>query len=323
MLAADDVLEDQSSGGTDRQVRRWLGTAVVIALLVAIAVHVFRARQDLADIERLSIWVLTITCALQFGSQLLLNQSLLLPLQTCVKGLRFWELYLVRTGGFFVGSMVPVAGGLAVRLAYLRGRGLSYMDFTWATLFSNVLALGAAALVAAAGTVALWMIAGQPPTLVLAVSAGVFSISVAAVLAFEFLPRLARHPRLRKWESLSTMTGFHASRRLAAAVFGVSTVRHVLNFTTFGMLYQTLTRVPGDLLTGGLVYALTSPIRMVTITPGNLGVTEWFVALVGKALAFDVTTGLIVAITFRGTGLVAQGLAAVLGSSWLAVRSRR
>ena len=62
--------------------------------------------------------------------------------------LGFWELYLVRTGGFLVGSLVPVAGGLAVRLAYLRTRGLTYLDFTWATLLSNVLALGAAAVLA-------------------------------------------------------------------------------------------------------------------------------------------------------------------------------
>ena len=59
-------------------------------------------------------------------------------------------------------------------------------------------------------------------------------------------------------------------------------------------------RVPGDFLTGGLVYALTSPVRMVNITPGNLGVNEWVVAIVGKALAFDLTTGLIVALAVQG-----------------------
>ena len=83
---------------------------------------------------------------------------------------------------------------------------------------------------------------------------------------------------------------------------------------TFGLLCQSLSRVPADFLTGGLVYALTSPVRMVNITPGNLGVTEWFVALVGRMLAFDLTTGLIVALAFRGVALVAQLAGAVIGT---------
>ena len=289
------------------------------------AIHVFGRHEELANLQRLSVLLLVSTCVLQFLSQVFLNGSLLLPLQTCVKELGFWDLYLVRTGGFFVGSLVPVAGGLAVRLAYLRGRGLTYLDFTWATLFSNVLALGAAAVLAVGATGVLWIVAGSPPALVLAVAGGVLTISVAAVAAFEFLPRLMRHPKLQKWRwlsELSEMSGLKTSRRMALWVFGLSLARHVLNFVTFGVLYTALSREAADFLTGGLVYALTSPVRMVNITPGNLGVTEWFVALVGKALAFDLITGLIVALVFRGVALVAQGLGALFGLAWLALGKR-
>ena len=59
---------------------------------------------------------------------------------------------------------------------------------------------------------------------------------------------------------------------------------------------------------------------MVNITPGNLGITEWVVAVVGKVLAFDLATGLIVAVAFRGVSLVGQALGAAFGSAWLAVR---
>jgi hypothetical protein len=288
-----------------------------VALLAAMAIHVSRTYGELATVQRLSIQVLIGTCVLQFVSQMFLNGSLLLPLQTCVKGLGFWELYLVRTGGFFVGSLVPIAGGLAVRLAYLRNRGLTYLDFTWATLFSNVLALAAAAVLAVGAAGLLWMLAGPLPAPVLGVSAGVLAISVAALAAFEFLPHLTRHPKLQKWRWLSGMSGLKTSRRLAMQVFGLSLARHVLNFVTFGLLYQSLSRVPADFLAGGLVYALTSPIRMVNITPGNLGVTEWLVALVGNVLAFDVITGLIVAFAFRGVALIAQVLGALFGSAWL------
>jgi hypothetical protein len=108
---------------------------------------------------------------------------------------------------------------------------------------------------------------------------------------------------------------------MMADIFALSLGRHGLNFVTFGLLYQALSGTPGDFLTGGLVYALTSPVRMVNITPGNVGVNEWVVAIVGNALAFDVTTGLVVALLFRAFALVAQGLGVLVGRGWLALRS--
>jgi hypothetical protein len=291
----------------------------VLALLAAMAVQLFRSQEELASVRRLSVRILVITSVIQFVSQLFLNGSLLLPLQTCVKGLGFWELYLVRTGGLLVGSFVPVAGGVAVRLAYLRSRGLTYLDFTWATLLSNVLALGAAAVLAVIATGALWTIAGPPPLYVLGVSGGVLAISVTTLAIFELLPRLGRHPRFARWRWLSGMSGLGASRRLAIRVFALSMVRHVLSFVTFGLLSQSLSRIQVDFFAGGLVYALTTPVRIVNLTPGNLGVTEWVVALVGRLLAFDIATGLIAALAFRGVALVGQALGVILGWAWLAV----
>jgi hypothetical protein len=102
-------------------------------------------------------------------------------------------------------------------------------------------------------------------------------------------------------------------------VLAFSFVRHCCNFLTFGLLYQSVSRAPSEFLTGGLVYAITSPIRIVAITPGNLGVNEWVVAMVGKVLSFDLTTGLIVALVFRGMSVASQGLGVLLGGAWLAL----
>jgi hypothetical protein len=292
---------------------------VVVALLGAIAIHLSRTHEELETVRRLSMRMLVAVCLLQFVSQLFLNASLLLPLQTCVTRLGFWELYLVRAGGFLVGSV----GGLAVRLAYLRNRGLTYLDFTWATLLSNVLALGAAAVLGCLATGVLWIVVGRPPAGILAVSAGVLAISAAATAVFEMLPRAARHPKLQRWPWLSTMRSLRARRVMATWVFAHSLVRHSLNFVTFGLLTQSFSRGAGDFLAGGLIYALTSPIRMVNITPGNLGVAEWVAALVGRMLAVDLTTGLIAALAFRGVGLVGQGIGVLLGSTWLAIEKRR
>ncbi len=301
---------------------RWLTYAVVAALLLAMALYAANAQEELASIRRLSAGVLVVSTLLQFASQITLNGSMLLPLQACIQTLGFWELYLVRLGGSFFGSLVPLAGGIGVRLAYLRGHGLTYVDFTWATLFSNVMALAAAGVLAAGATAILWALAGPPPALVVAMSAGVLAVSVAALAALEFLPRLARYPAFARWSWLADVRSMRATPRMTAWVFVLSLLRHACNFATFGLLYQALTRGPGDLLTGGLVYALTSPIRMVNVTPANLGVNEWFVALVGKILAFDLVTGLIVALAFRGIGILSQGLGAVVGSAWLTQGSR-
>ena len=299
--------------------RRWLASGAVVVLVAAMVVYVART-QELDSLRRLSLQVLLITCGLQFLSNLFLNQSMLLPLQTCVTRLGFWELYLVRTGGFLAASVIPVAGGLAVRLAYLRNRGLTYLDFTWATLLSNVLALLATGVLGVCATGALWMVAGRPPASVLAVSAGVFAASVAALVVFEYLPRISRWPRFQRWSWLSAMRSPLGNRSMAVRVFILCMARHCLNFVTFGLLLRSLSGVPVDFVAGGLLYALTSPVRMVNITPGNLGVTEWVVAVVGKMLAFDLADGLIVAVAFRGVGLVGQALGALVGSAALAAR---
>jgi uncharacterized membrane protein YbhN (UPF0104 family) len=198
------VIKEQRPARTDRQAgRHWLMAAIAVGLLGAIAIHFWRSPEELAYLQRLSPLTLAATLVLQSASQLFLNASLLLPLKACVRSVGFWELYVVRTGGFFIGSMVPVAGGLAVRLAYFRKKGLTYTDFTWATLFSNVLALAAAALLGVAATVVLRIVAGPLPARVIALTAGMLAISLAAVAAFELLPRIGRHPKLQDWPWLT------------------------------------------------------------------------------------------------------------------------
>lgn len=305
----------------DSRARRWLISGVVVALLAAMAAHVATSYEDVAYFRRLSAPLLAVTLVFQFLSQLLFNEAMRLPLQTHMKELGFWEFFLVRAGGVVVGSLVPVAGGIAVRLAYLKRRGLTYWDFTWATLLSNVLALAAAAALAVLATGVLWIVAGAPPALVLGLSAGVLALSVAVFMVFQRLPRLAGRAWLERWPWLSGVSRYRASRRTIATVFALSLLRHGFNFMTFGLLYQSLSRMPRDFLTGGLVYALTSPLRMINITPGNLGVIEWVVAIVGQLLAFDLATGLIVALLFRGIAMVAQGLGVLWGWAWLAFHS--
>jgi hypothetical protein len=288
--------------------------AAAVALLAAIAIHLLQQSADVRQLSRLSPGVLTGSLLLLFASHLAQNASMLLPLRVYLPGLGFWELFLVRAGGFLLGSAVPVAGGVAVRLAYLTRQGLTYAEFAHATLLSNVLALTAATCLALPATVAFWAMAGAPPTAAIGLTVAVLVLGAAAGVVLPMLPRLSRHGRLSRWVPASASGS--ASRPIVWQTFLVSALRHAASFIAFGWLYSALSGRPGSFVAGGLVYALTSPIRMVNLTPGNLGVNEWAAAVAGRAFAFDVTTGLLVSGVFRAASLAAQGVGVLVGWSF-------
>jgi uncharacterized membrane protein YbhN (UPF0104 family) len=304
---------DRSSG------RRWLITGVVIALVATMAAHLVEEHDELGAFQRLSTKILLATVFFQFLSQLLWNGAMLLPLRTFIRQLGFWELFMVRTGGFVAGYVVPVAGNLAVRMAYLKRRGLTYSEFTWATIVSNVQALFSGAALAAVALVVLWRVAGPPPASIVALTAGLMALGIAALTVLRFLPRLAGHPRLQRWLWLSGMSAFTTTGRTTAWSLALLLLRQAFNFLTFGLLFQALSQTPIAFVTGGLVYAITSPVRMVVVTPGNLGINEWVVAIVGNMLSVDLTTGLIVALVFRGVSIAGQTLGVLIAWAWLAL----
>lgn len=319
-LPINNLNEGPASGHATtgrRSSRRWLITVVVIALVAAMAAHLLDKSDQLAAFRRLSTKTLLATVLFQFLSQLLWNGAMLVPLRTFMRRLGFWELFVVRTGGLVAGYIVPVAGNLAVRMAYLKRRGLTYSEFTWATIVSNVLALFSGAALAAVALVALWKVAGTPPASIFGLTAGLMALGVAGVTVLQFLPRLAGHPRLRKWPWLSGISAFTTSRRTTAWSVALLLMRHCFNFLTFGLLFQSLSQTSIAFVTGGLVYAITSPVRMVVITPGNVGINEWVVAIVGKMLSVDLTTGLIVALVFRGVSVAGQTLGVLIAWAWL------
>ena len=299
--------------------RRLLLTAVAIVSLAAVAGHLLSQREELAYVQRLSTAVLLTTLLCQFVSQMLWNEAMRVPLRAYME-LGYWELFLVRSGGFLVGAVVPVAGNVAARMAYLKRRGLGYADFTWATVVSNVVALFAASVLGAIALGILWIVAGTLPGSVVGLTAAVLVAGVAGLASLRAVPRLAAHPRVERWSWLSAMARHRTDARTLMWILALSAGRHACAFVAFGLLYQSLARARSGFLTGGLVYAITSPMRIVSVTPGNLGLTEWVVAMVGKLLSFDLTTGLIVALVFRGLSLAAQVLGVMLAGAWVGVR---
>ena len=308
----------ETGEGRDSARRRLLGGAAIV-LLAALAAYLLARREELGDLRRLPAAVLLGTLGLQFVAQLLWNTAMLLPLRVYMK-LGFWELFAVRTGGFLAGAAVPVAGNLGVRLAYLRRKGLASSEFTWATMVSNALSVSAAAVLACLAAGAIWRMTGTLPGPVAALTAAVLALGIAAMGAVRWLPRVSEHPRLAQWTWLSAMRRGRVRARTANGILAASFGRHAFSFLAFALLYHSLSTGAGHFLTGGLVYAITSPIRIVAITPGNVGIIEWAVAGVGKLLAFEVTTGLLVALVFRGTSVVAQVLGVAVAGAWIGIR---
>jgi uncharacterized membrane protein YbhN (UPF0104 family) len=315
--SADIVTEGPSPDGS--RGRRWLIIIGALALMAAMAAHLSDRGEDVAAVLRLSPRILLVALVCQLVAQLFWNGAMLQPLRPFMERLGFWELFMVRTGGFVAGYAVPVAGNLGVRVAYLRQRGLTYSEFTWATIVSNVLALLSGALMAVFALVLLWASAGPPPAAVWGLTLGLLAVGMVAVAALGLLPRFAGHSRFRKWGWLSRLSGFSTSPRATASTLVLSCLRQCFNFMTFGLLFQSLSPVPVQFVAGGLVYAITSPVRVVAITPGNIGVNEWVVAIVGQALSVDLATGLIVALVFRGVSLVAHVLGVAIAAAWLAL----
>jgi hypothetical protein len=301
--------------------RRLLAFAIAAVLLAAIVVHLAPNLDDVRQLGRLSAAALIGTVVLLLGSHLAQNESMLVPLRTHLPALGFWELFLVRSGGLVVGSAVPVAGSVAVRLAYLRRQGLTFAAFTHTTIVSNVLALVAAGCLAVPATAMLWFIGGAPPAAALALLGGVLALGLAAMAVLAALPSLAKYPRLLRWLPVDPQQS-GVNHSVALRVLGVSVLRHVCSFVAFGWLYAALSGAEGGFLAGGLVYTLTTPIRMVNLTPGNVGVNEWAVAMAGQTLAFDLTTGLLVGGVFRVASLVAQGAGVIFAWALVGAEAR-
>jgi uncharacterized membrane protein YbhN (UPF0104 family) len=307
----------QAIGVRSSDASRRRSLVVLVLLLTSITAYLITRSEAVAGLQRLSPRVLLTGLFWQLLAQLLWNGAMLVPLRTSLEKLGYWELSTVRSGGLLAGYVVPLAGSVAVRLTYLRRRGVSYPDFAWATAVSNLLALFSTAVLACCAVAALWIITGEMPAPVLGLAGGILALGIGALLGVRWLPRLAGHRWLRRWAWTARISRLRASRETVLAVTALSFGRHLFNFLTFGFLYQTLAPVPGHALSGGLVYAITSPVRIAAITPGNLGVTEWVVAVVGRLLAFDLTTGLLVGLVFRGLSLAAQGLGGLMAAAWL------
>ena len=166
---------------------------LLVALVIPLALYLVTRREALEDLQRLSLGDVMIVLLSQFSAQLLWNGAVLAPLRASLEKLGFWELLLVRSGGVLASYVVPVAGNVAVRMAYLRRRGLAYPDFVWATLLSNLLALFAAAILAVWAVVTAQVVTGNTSGPVLGLTGGIVALGAVALSGVSLPQREARN----------------------------------------------------------------------------------------------------------------------------------
>ena len=113
-------------------------------------------------------------------------------------------------------------------------------------------------------------------------------------------------------------------RRLMVSVAALLALRSAASFLGFGVLFAALAGTINGFLVGGVLDALSMILRVVTITPGNLGVYEWSVAALGRGAGVSLAIGLACAALYRAAGILGVGMTGIVSVLALgAGRARR
>ncbi|MGB8275314.1 MAG: hypothetical protein WCF16_08625 [Alphaproteobacteria bacterium] len=101
-------------------------------------------------------------------------------------------------------------------------------------------------------------------------------------------------------------------RRLMVSVVALLALRSAASFLGFGVLFAALAGTINSFLVGGVLDSLSMLLRVVTITPGNLGVYEWSVAGLGRGAGVSLAIGLACAALYRAAGILCVGTAGIV-----------
>lgn len=225
-----------------------------------------------------------------------------------------WRWHRIFAVGRLLNSVIPQAG-MAYRAAHLRvSAGLPLSAF-----FGSVAAvswLGNGVVLIVAGLVVL--AAGSAVA-----GAMVGTLGLAILVLMVLLPRLRRSRHGATASPLSrALAGFAESfvelgrtpGRLRS-VLAVSLVTQAAGATAFIAVCSGLA-VPDPVVTGVVLYAATTVITVISLTPGGIGVTELAAGMAGGLLDAGAAVGVLVALVIRVTGLTSVGVLAGV-SSWL------
>jgi uncharacterized membrane protein YbhN (UPF0104 family) len=183
-------------------------------------------------------------------------------------------------------NQLPFAGGLVAKALYLKKRHqLAYTRYASATVALYVCFVSSNGLLGIAG-LAYQRLAGNPVPLLLVLG---FSAMTTTILSFRIPVNLNLLPD--RWEQPVTklMDGWQLlkeNRRLAAEVVGLQTILTGVAAVRLWIAFRALSQ--DATLNQCILFSSASILtRLVSISPGGLGVREAIVASVASVLGFD------------------------------------
>lgn len=309
----------------------WLRAAVLVVAVVAIAVVLYRSRDDLLHLLDIQPWQV-VTLVLLQGALLLAQawQQHVLISRTggAVPFLAWTRLFLVAR---VVNTLVP-QGGHVVRAASLKqDHGIAVGDyasmvlaFSWLGSIQNLVMAAALLGVLVPGM----RVLGVPGwALALAAAVLVSVVPPAAVLLLRAVgPRDGLSGRLLSKGTSILAKAVDAARHPAvlAAFLGVGVVLFVLATAITHLAFLTAGATP-SVAESGLVFSIAQVGNYVNVTPGNLGVMELLYSGTGAAVGASAGQSLIAAAAIRASGylaLILVGLPTGGSEIWRSLRRR-
>lgn len=304
--------QGQATGATPlRSVSSLLKAAkrlVLVLLLGAFAAYLWANQsefQRLLDLSGITLLQVVMGRAIAYLALISATTYCLRPYAPNLNSLEF-------VAASSAGSILSLPGAVqATKSAYLKGRhGVGLQRSLAVSGVIVVVALSSASLTALLGLA--WLETQGKGNLHLLWLLSACTL-LGAGLVLVFAGRLPKAGRLQRFAGFpETWAQVVGDRRRMLSVAAMLCVRSLASFLAFGLLFATLASVPNGLVVGGVVDALTFALRLVMITPGNLGVYEWVVAILSSSVGSTLATGLACAAIYRAAGLLVTGSAGLI-----------
>ncbi len=289
---------------------RMLGYATGIVLLMSLAWHLWYHPAEIRRLAEISLPTLASVLIAQLAAYIIQVGTTWWLTRIFIPALGLWEYFLVSSSGFVIGMYGLPGTSYAVKTIYCKQRyGFSHIGFLAINIVIGLLALFTAGTVAC-GALTLIGFGGNPVHIglwLLAIGLTLGAI-IVLVMVDKVLPLVHFEKTARFTEFYRQIIQDHVGLRLVLISL---TFRSVFSFFGFGLLFYALGG--GSLLAGGTIDALSTLLRLVRITPGNLGIYEWSVASLGQWLDASLATGLIAAGLYRLIGLLVVTSTALVG----------
>lgn len=294
------------------RVARVASTVLLATLILAFSAYLYAHKAEIAKLQLLTLNTLLGFTLLRIGAFALFAFGNLILLQRLIPSLSFREIYLLSTTGHIAAQFFPAGGAIVAKGIYLRQRhALPLIDFAGTQVALMLLFVMVAAMFACAGAIGLWLLWGEPPPLLWLF---VLLPMSTTLLPLIFGARLLNHLP-KSWERIRGLAHIWPrvhNQRTVWKLAGVFGLRGLLSFVTMGWIFHVLAPAGFAFWIGGILDAMTSVLHVIRITPGNLGLYESSVGVLGHAESVSVATGIVAAAIYRIVGLLGNVTVAAL-----------